>query len=176
VTGAPLDLRRRLGRFACAPGSVSACADGLRAEGVRVCTFEDLAARAGGPLSLEDATLGDVLDAIVDNNAGYRWEVVLGDLLNVVPLRSILDVPAPALAVEGKAVGRVLEEDLDLRRHGIEPVSGLADGRPIALAARPADLREALNLVVARLPDTVWHGSGRDGAYSLFLTTVERAA
>jgi hypothetical protein len=171
-----IDLERRINRFEPASGSVSAGGDELRRLGFRVCTFEDLAlgAEAGG-VACADATLREALANVVERNPGYRWDVAVDDLVNIVPVHSVLDEPAPRLEIHGKSLSRVLDEDLDLRRRGIELFPGLeADGPAVELVGQPSDLREALNLVVAQLPDTVWHASGRPAAYSLFVTVVER--
>jgi hypothetical protein len=168
----------QLGRFQAPSSSVSTCANVLRRSGFKVCLMEDLEiagyARARLPLDLPGATVGRVLDEVVDRNPGYRWEEVPSDLFNVFPAESILGTTIPELKVENESLSSVLSGLLRREPLGLtlfhEMESG-ADPR-IKLDLKSTDLRRALNAIVARLGRTVWQISGRPGAYFLTLTVV----
>jgi hypothetical protein len=167
-------LTRRIDRFEAAKGSVSICTENLRRLGIRVCSFEDLTVNTDAPIKLRDATLGRVLDAIVERNPGYVWDEPKDGLINLFPAKSVLDSPVPAVVVRSKNARHVLEQDLRIEAQGIfffEELSG-PDDCSIDLALEHTNLRSALNTIVFQLGPLVWHIAGRPGAYFLSFTSV----
>lgn len=167
-------LDRRIERFEAPSGNVSDCANRLRELGLRVCSFENLGAREREPLVLQVTTLRGLLDAIVARNPGYRWEAPSAGLINLFPRESVLDSPVPDLAVSGKGAWRVLDEDLHVSAFGISLFQefGDPDGPPVSVRLEDADLRNALNAIVAAVGSMVWHIAGQPGEYHLSFSTV----
>lgn len=171
-------LNQRIANFRAPSPGVSRCADELRARGFKVCSMEDLArdlsTRADEPIDREGATLAELLDEITGRNPGYVWTTAQADLINVYPAGSVLDEKVGELSVEGKGVYRILKEDLGIAKYGVSLFDELTsgDGPPVDLRLESADLREALNQIVGRIGSTVWHISGRPGAYWLTITGI----
>ena len=176
MSGAAGLLDQRVDSFEVADPTVTACADRLRALGVRVCSFATLPASASGPLVVPPASLHRLLDAIVGANPGYRWDEPKPGLLNLYPDQSVLDEAVAPLTARSKGAWRVLEEDVGIGTFGITLFQELGDpdGPEIDLELRGTDLRGALNEVVARLRPLVWHIAGRPGQLHLSFTNVTR--
>lgn len=171
ITGTGIDC------FQITTASVSGCVDGLRRLGFRVCSFENLTEDDKGPISLCGQNLGEILDAIVAANPGYRWDEPKTGLINIFPTVSILNSRVPDVSVRTKGIWRVLMEDLRINSLGISPFEELGDleGPSVDLETKHTDLRAALNTIVDRLRPMVWHVAGRPGNYYLSFTCVTEA-
>jgi len=169
-------LKRRIDHFDSPQSFVSDCADGLRKLAIRVCSFENLTAGQGKPMTLRGMTLKEVLDAIVERNPGYQWDEPRVGLINLFPGDSVLDSPVPTVAVRSKGCWRVLEDNLQISTLGIFLFEefGDPDGPAVDLDLERADLRTALNTIVGQLEPFVWQVAGRPGAYYLSFTSVPR--
>jgi len=172
-------LSQLISRFQTPSARVLRCADLLRGLGFKACAMENLgASERAQPASidLEGVALEEVLDRIKALNPGYLWAVAQGDLINIYPVRSVLDERVAGLQVSGKGVWRVLREDLEIEQRGLSIFmeSAAGDGPTVDLRLESADLRAALNQIVGQLGDSVWHISGNPGAYTLSFTGVER--
>lgn len=169
----PGPLDQPIDRFVPAAPSVAGYVESLRAHGLRVCFFENLPSAPVASAALDSMTPRRILESLVAQCPGFRWEEASG-LINVVPLESVLDSPLPDAAVQRKAVWNVLDEDLQIGRFGISRFDQFSDsqGRPVSVAWKDADLRAALNTIALQMPASVWHISGRPGAYFLSFTLV----
>jgi hypothetical protein len=171
-------VQQPLTRFQARSTSISDYSDGLRELGYRVSSFEDLGitnnSEPSQPVVLKNATLQQILDEIVRQNPSYCWEQVNNNLINIFPENSILDSKVPYLDVKNKGLWRVLEEDLEIEKKGIYLFVefGESDGELIDLSLESADLREALNAIINQLDRTIWHISGRQGAYYLTISNL----
>ena len=150
------------------------CAGQLRELGYRVCAMEDTGRRrqlrAAEVAELGNVTLAEVLDAIVAANPGYVWEQA-ADLLNIFPQPSILDEKTPAVHVRQKGLWQILREDIRIESKGITILTEMDHEGPLLdVDLEPADVRHALNAVVAQLPKTFWQISGTEGAFFLTLS------
>lgn len=171
-------LKQRINHFEVPSAGISECADRLRGRGFRVCSFDEGPGVPKQPFSAAAATLSELLERIVRSNPGYRWDEPMPGLINLFPRVSILDEPVPTLDVRAKGAWRALEEDLGLGRFGISHFQefGDPDGPNVDLNLRDADLRAALNAIVAQLDPLVWHVTGTSGAYLLSFTEVPTPA
>jgi hypothetical protein len=145
----------------------------LRGAGIRACCLDD-ATRAQAPAPAVYRTVRDLLDAVTQENPGYRWEVVPSGLVNVYPVPSVLDDPVGPVKAAGTGLWRVLDEILGITRHNLELFVEFRDGDgPLVNVDLPAaSLRTALNALVASVPDTVWHISGTPDAYFLTVSAI----
>jgi hypothetical protein len=153
--------------------SPAAVANALRGSGVRACCLEDAEAeKPTGAASVN--TVRDALDAAADANPGYRWDTTPEGLVNLFPSPSVLDADVPEIHAAGKGLWQLLEEDVGLASHGIELFEEFRDGAgpPVPGDIPAGSLRSALNRLVAPLEATVWHVSGRPGAYFLTITSI----
>ncbi len=175
----PVDiLGQRIEDFQVLSPSVSNFADGLRRRGYRVCAFDDLDIEGYGSeeeqLKYDNLTLKELLDRFVEQNSNYVWEKVGEDIINIFPKESILDLRLPKLDIRKKDLYKILLEDLKIEEKGIYIFSELmqTDKLLVDLHIEDSSLRYALNEIVAQLGETVWHISGRSGAYYLTLTNI----
>jgi hypothetical protein len=153
--------------------SPAAAANALRGAGIRACCLEN--AEGEKPTAAASVnTVRDALDAVAEANPGYRWDAVPEGLVNVFPVRSVLDEEVPELRVAGKGLWSVLEEDVGLASHGIELFMEFrdGDGPPVPGDVPAGSLRSVLNRLIAPVAGTVWHISGRPGAYFLTITSI----
>ncbi len=169
-------LERQLDHFQIPSASVSACADSLRQKGFKVCSFEELTEEivrhAPSALERDDATLKEILDAIIALNPGYQWTVD-EDLVNVYPLHSVIDTRVGPLHISDQEVEEILRE-LEIEKLGITYFVELSGfGPSISVDLANADLRQAFNAVAKQLGEAIWHISGRPGAYTLSFSGVE---
>ena len=153
---------------------MSDCADKLRKLGIRVCSFENLSGDQNKPITFSDASLREILDAIIEKNPGYHWDEPSVGLLNIFPKRSVLDSLMPTVALRSKGSWRVLEDNLQISKLGIIFFGefGDPDGPIIDLDLEHADLRAVLNTIVAQIDPLVWHITGLPDVYYLNFTTI----
>ena len=170
MTRALLDQRLESPPLDASPG---AAANALRAAAIRACCLE-----LGDSHSLPDSgppsTAREALEAVVNADPRYRWEVMESGLLDLYPSPSVLDDEVQELAVAGKGLWAVLEDDLDLGGHGIELFMELrdGDGPPVASDVPAGTLRSALDELIAPVDGTVWHISGSPGAFYMTITAI----
>jgi hypothetical protein len=171
-------LKRRIDRFEVKNATISECADSLRRLGIRICSFENLNMNQSSPLIFSDITIAQILERIIEINPGYRWDEPNIGLINIVPNKSVLDSPVPDTVVSSKGAWRLLEDDLHISALGILLFEefGDTDGPTIDINLQNADLRFALNAIVAQLEPMVWHIFGQPKAYYLSFTIVSMAA
>jgi hypothetical protein len=165
-------LDQRLGGGPTEPSPAAAC-QLLRGAGIRACCFEDSTlVRASAPARY--GTVRELLTAVVAANPGYRWDVTPDGLVDVFPSPSVLDETVSPIKVADTGLWRVLEEDLSLRRYGIELFMELrdGDGPPVSVDLPGGSLRAALDTLVAPITDSVWHVSGLPGAYFLTVSRI----
>lgn len=153
--------------------SPTAVAGALRTAGLRACVLENAESEKPTAAASVD-TVRDALEAVAEANPGYRWDVAPEGLVNIFPVPSVLDDDVPELHVAGKGLWSVLEEDVGLASHGIELFMEFrdADGPPVPDDVPGGSLRSVLNRLVAPVAGTVWHISGRPGAYFLSITSI----
>lgn len=171
-------LEKYIEAFEALSGSVSGFAEGLRRLGYRVCVFEDLDVEGGGnkgkPLKYKRIKLKELLDELVRLNPAYTWAKINKNIINIFPVNSILDEKLPPIDVKEKNLKKILIEYLRLEDKGIFLFEELrqAGGPLIELHLKEYSVRDALNRVINGFERTVWHVSGRPGAYFLTFTDV----
>lgn len=173
-------LNRRLSRFQTQSTSVSHFADKLRELGFKICTLENLAdeqAKSGPLIDHKDATLRQLLDEVVEQHPGYRWEAAEKDLINIFPIESVLNSETSPLDIKKKGLYLILKEEMEIERRGISLFIELeeGDGPLIDVSVESANLRKALNAIVRQLTGLIWHISGNPGAYYLTLSVVSES-
>ena len=158
--------------------SLSAIADGLSRQGVRVCLMVVLdpgeRVRTNRPVEFHRGTVRDLLDGVLKGHPGYHWEEVDHQVINVIPLDSVIEATIGDISVRKKPLKMVLAEDLALAKHGISVFEELANsaGPPFDLDLKACTVRHALNAIVGQLPQAYWRISGVPGALFLTIATT----
>jgi hypothetical protein len=156
--------------------SIGAFCEALRQHGLRVCAVEDLERSPALNFPPSSSRPGSALAPVLEclSQAGYRWEMACGELVNILPKRSVLDDPIPPVKFEDKPLWRVLDDDLRIEERGVRLFAELqqTEAPRVTVACPPATLREALNLLVVQLPGAFWNISGTAGTYFLSISSV----
>jgi hypothetical protein len=158
--------------------SLSAIADGLSRQGVRVCLMVVLdpgeRVRTSRPVEFRRGTVRYLLDGVLKGHPGYHWEDVHQQLINVIPLDSVIEATIGDISVRKKPLAMVLAEDLALAKHGISVFEELANsvGSSIDLDLKDCTVRHALNAIVGQLPQAYWRISGVPSALFLTIATT----
>jgi hypothetical protein len=158
--------------------SLSAIADALSRQGLRVCLMDVLdpgeRVRPNRPIEFRRATVRALLDRVLKAHPGYGWEEADHQLINVIPLDSSIEATIGDISVRKKPLAMILAEDLALATNGISVFEEFADaaGSPLDLDLKACTVRDALNAIVGQLPQAYWRIAGVPGALFLTIATT----